>query len=368
MRILTCLWRSYYDDPVAENPNYVYFVELLRRMGHEVCFFDHVAQARWSKEAMNDAFLSLVRGGRFDVIFVETFKDEFFTEVLDQASELTVTVAFNSDDDVRWLDYSSKLYPHFRYSVTTYPHIHEHFRRTNPNLLLSPWACGHLYDGSSTVKDIQTSFVGGLGASRRETAIRLRGAIGLEVYGRGAGKLGATASQLSRIVGNRLSGRPGTKEAARRWVAGRLGIETSGLSYEAVNDVWNRTRVSWTPLDLGDEPYATKLRMAEAVGQAVGGASSPWTSRCQVKGRVFELGSTRTLMLCDRDHQLDEYYTRGVEYEDFGCEAELVEKARYYLSHEEARAKIAAAYYDRTMTEHLWQHRFEDIFRSIRGD
>jgi spore maturation protein CgeB len=56
-----------------------------------------------------------------------------------------------------------------------------------------------------------------------------------------------------------------------------------------------------------------------------------------------------------------------VEYEDYGSEGELIEKARFYLAHEEARAKIARAYYDRTMAEHLWQYRFEAIFRSIRG-
>jgi hypothetical protein len=362
------VWRSYYGDPVAVNPNYIYFVELLRGMGHDVVFYDHVEQARLSKDAMNDAFLSLVRGGRFDAVFVEMLSDEFFPEVLDQAAELAVTVAFNSDDDFRWLEYSQQWYPHFRHTVTTYRHIYEHFSPTHPNLILSPWASGGIYDGIDAPKDIDISFVGGVHAERAAAIERIKRRVPLEAYGHGTGRAGATALGLWRIAGNRLRGGHGTREALRQWVSGRMGLDTSGLSFEAVNQLWNRSRISWTPLDLGASQHETKLRMTRELGLESTDRRSPWTTKYQVKGRVFELGMTGTIMLCDRNPMIDEYYTRGVEYDDFETTDEFVEKAQFYLSHENVRARMAHAYHDRTQAEHLWQHRFEAIFRSIRGD
>lgn len=365
MRILTCLWRSYYGDPVAVNPNYVYFVDLLRNLGHDVCFFDHVAQARLSKEAMNDSFLALVRGGRFDVVFVEMLKDEFYPEVLDEASEACATVAFNSDDDFRWMEYSAKWYPHFRYSVTTYRHIYEHFRSTHPNLVLSPWACGFQYNGLDVAKDIPVSFVGGVHAERGVAVSRLRLRLPIEVYGHGTGRAAATPWALARIAGHKLRGGHGTRDAFKRWASGRLGIAADGLDFESVNALWNRSKISWTPLELGESQYESKLRMSRELGVACENSQSAWATRYQVKGRIFEMGSSGTVMLCNRNQMLDEYYTRGVEYDDFESEDEFVEKASFYLANDETRKRMARAYFDRTIAEHTWERRHAHILRAI---
>jgi spore maturation protein CgeB len=168
-------------------------------------------------------------------------------------------------------------------------------------------------------------------------------------------------------VGHKLRRGSGTRDAFRRWVAGRFDLDASGLSFEAVNGLWNRSRISWTPLDLSAPQFEAKAKMTREFGMASDDPLSPWMTRYQVKGRVFELGSSGSLMLCDRNPMIDEYYTRGLEYDDFESADEFVEKARFYLSHEEARARIARAYHDRTIAEHLWQYRFDAILESIRG-
>jgi spore maturation protein CgeB len=108
--------------------------------------------------------------------------------------------------------------------------------------------------------------------------------------------------------------------------------------------------------------------MTRELGMESEDARSPWMTKYQVKGRVFELGSSGTLMLCDRNPMIEDYYKRGVEYDDFESVDEFVEKAEYYLAHEEIRARIGRAYHDRTVAEHLWQHRFAAILRVVRGD
>lgn len=367
MRILSCLARSYYGDPVAVNPFYYYFVEIPRRMGHEVFYFDHVQQARLDKASMNDFFLCAIRGGNFDCVLVETVSDEFLPDVLDMAKTLTCTVAFNSDDDFRWLDFSSQWVGHYSYMVTTYRHIYEAVRQACPNVLLSPWASGWAYDGVAVAKDIGVSFVGGIHADRARRIAELRKQVPIESYGHGTQTSQATYGRFIKLAGKWLSekvtGRHGAGNALRNWLLERLGVVRDGIGFEEVNALWNRSKISFTPLNLSESQAAQKLNMAQRMGKGHSGSAwDAWTSPMQIKGRVFELGSTGTLLLCDRNPAIDEYYARGKEYEDFETLDECVDKIRFYLAHEDARHRIARAYYDRTKCEHTWEHRLNRLF------
>ncbi|HWW74449.1 MAG TPA: glycosyltransferase, partial [Pyrinomonadaceae bacterium] len=55
-------------------------------------------------------------------------------------------------------------------------------------------------------------------------------------------------------------------------------------------------------------------------------------------------------------------YEPGKEFVPFEDLRDCVEKAKYYLRREGERAEIAAAYHRRTRAEHLWQHRFRQLF------
>ena len=63
----------------------------------------------------------------------------------------------------------------------------------------------------------------------------------------------------------------------------------------------------------------------------------------QVKGRVMETMMTGGLLLEQRNNQTACYFSEGNDYVAFSSKEELVEKIKYYLAHEEERAKIAAA-------------------------
>jgi spore maturation protein CgeB len=85
----------------------------------------------------------------------------------------------------------------------------------------------------------------------------------------------------------------------------------------------------------------------------------------QIKGRAFEMGLSGTLMLCEHVPGLERYYEPDREFVAFTTLEECADKARYYLAHEAERARIAKAYHDRTRAEHLWQHRYRDLFSTI---
>lgn len=96
------------------------------------------------------------------------------------------------------------------------------------------------------------------------------------------------------------------------------------------------------------------------------GGFSPWRTPFQIKSRVFEMGTTGTIcMLCERNPSLDEFYERGKEYDDSESLDECAEKAKYYLTHELSRPRIASAHRERTLREHLWPRRFASLFAQM---
>ena len=66
-----------------------------------------------------------------------------------------------------------------------------------------------------------------------------------------------------------------------------------------------------------------------------------------------------------RDDSLKEYYVPGQEIVFFEDADDLVEKCRYYLKHEDERRAIAEAGYRRTLVEHTYAHRFNQIFQQM---
>jgi spore maturation protein CgeB len=297
-------------------------------MGHDVHVFEFVEQALYNKDGMNDFFLSAVRRIGYDLVFIETSQDEFYPEVLDEARRYAVLLAWNSDDDWRWETYSSKWVAHYTYMVTTYRHVYEANRASHPNLLLSQWACTGLFDGTRVSKDIPISFVGSIYPERADLINAVRSRLRLRVFSR-------------TPVPPRSWLEKGMRRLARALYGSPIKAEVSLLSYEEVNDIWNRSLLSLTP-----------LRASRG-------------GHLQIKGRVFEMALSGTVMLCDKNPDLYEFYEPEKEFVEFESVEDCCERARYLLAHETQRRQIAEAYRRRTLNEHMWIHRYQTIFDVI---
>ena len=327
MRILVCIPYHYYNS-LTITLSYYYTAMVLRKMGHQVHVFEFIEQAQDNKDGMNDFFLSAIKNIGYDLVFIETAQDEFYAEVLDEAKRYTITVAWNSDDDWRWEDYSSKWCRHYTYMVTTYRHVYEANKQSHPNLLLSQWACTGVFDGMATPKDIDFSFVGKIYGDRNQRLLQIRKRVPITVFGKGT-------LQSRSIIWK-----------ARRRLAGMLmgscwQAPDRTLHYPEVNDIWNRSKVSFTPL------------------------RASRSGRLQIKGRVFEMGLSGTVMLCDRNPALYEFYEPDREFVEFDSIEDCVQKAKYLISHDQERLRIAEAYYRRTKAQHLWIHRYHELFKAI---
>ncbi len=258
------------------------------------------------------------------VLYHTAGQDWMLPEAIREAGRWTATVAWNHDDDWQWESYTSKLYPYFTFMVTTYPQIYEKYREQYPNLRLSQWGCYERFADFGRPKDLPFTFVGQVYGARNHQCRYLRRHAGLRALGKG-----------SRLV------RLGLPEFRGVWRLPWLyGEELHG--FREVNDIWNRSRISFTPLGASPDPQLL-----------------------QIKARVFEMGMSGTLMLCPRAPNLERYYEPGKEFVPFDDLDDCVAKAKFYLKHERERAGIARAYHDRTQAEHLWQHRFTKLFQDI---
>ena len=121
-----------------------------------------------------------------------------------------------------------------------------------------------------------------------------------------------------------------------------LPATNRALAFPEVHSLWNRSKISYTPLGASSDP-----------------------TLLQIKGRVFQMGLSGTMMLAQRSAALDPFYEEGKEYIAFDSLEDCVDKARHFLNREDLRCRIAAAYARRTRQEHLWSHRFAQIFRDV---
>jgi len=324
MRILSVVRKGYYGSQVAVEPMYLYFTVPLQAMGHEVETFDHYeVHRKYGKASCTGRLVEKIRSGKFDLVLYQTPPVELIeTTELAELSKRVCIAAWNSDDDWQW-EIIRPFISYFTFMITTYPHIYEQNCQLYSNLLLSQWGCFDLYADFDRNKDIDFSFAGAIYGVRNPACRFLRRKAGLKCFGRGA-----------RLVS---LGLPYLRGMFRfPWLTG------SPIDFKEINDIWNRTRVSYTPM-----------------------AGGPQGKVLSLKSRTFDMGLSGTLMLCEHSPNLEHYYEPGQECITFESLEDCAEKARWYLAHETERAQIAINYRNRTLKEHLWKHRFLDLFKQM---
>ena len=83
--------------------------------------------------------------------------------------------------------------------------------------------------------------------------------------------------------------------------------------------------------------------------------------------RHFEITACGGFMLTYPTPELPSFFEIGKECEVFYSEADLLEKIAFYLAHPEKRHEIAAAGQRRTLSEHLYSHRFTRLVELLRN-
>lgn len=330
MKILSCCTKGYFGRGGAIDPTHVAFTDGLRAMGHEVDHFDHyVSKRKIGTPRTGELFLEKVRRGHYDAIIYHTiFQDPAGIEPsVREAGRYAPTIAWNSDDEWKWEQKSSRMAPFFTFMFTTSPLVYEQNRVRFPNLRLSQWACLDGYGDFHRPKDLDFTFAGHVFGERIEATRTLARRAGLRAFGHMSG----------RVTQPELLYWPWIRKVTFRFPA----IYGRSLRFEELHEIWNRSRISYTPM--------------ECIGADI----------LQIKARTFEQALSGTLMICRQSPYLERYYEPGKEFVPFDDLDDCVDKVKFYLAHESERARIAKAYHDRTRAEHMWTHRFQKMFDEI---
>ena len=85
----------------------------------------------------------------------------------------------------------------------------------------------------------------------------------------------------------------------------------------------------------------------------------------QVRLRDFEVPMSGGFYMLEYVDEIEDFFVPGEEIVCFSGEEDLVEKARYYLDHDDERETIRAAGHRRARRDHTWQKRLSNAFAEM---
>lgn len=88
----------------------------------------------------------------------------------------------------------------------------------------------------------------------------------------------------------------------------------------------------------------------------------------QTKGRVFEVMACQSMLLEYKNPATASLFEPGVDYVEFEQPNDLVDKAYYYLEHDEERKKIAESGYNKYLQKYTGKIYWDTIFDKIKKD
>jgi spore maturation protein CgeB len=158
---------------------------------------------------------------------------------------------------------------------------------------------------------------------------------------------------------NRTQHRSGNALLER--AAARAPIEFWGYgadSWQAASPIRRRYRGEAWGIEMFRVLYESKVALNRHIGVA---------ERYANNMRLYEATGVGTLLLTDEKENLGELFQPGREIVAYDGEDELVERIGYYLEHDEERRAIARAGQERTLRDHTYLRRMEDLL-AILGE
>lgn len=301
------------------------------------------------KNLWNSRLLELVKREKPDLFFAFMYSDELEEKTLSEIKKLTKSVAWFADDSWRFYNYSRHYAPLFTKVVTTYSWIEELYKKQGmTNVIRSQWACNtHLFHPVNGIaKNIDVSFVGQSTPARARLIARLK-ARGINVSAAGWG-WPASSSQ---------------------------GGKNGKLSQEEMLALFERSKINLNinaPPNLFNPKTLARIFFRASRGRIVPDFHlidnlKSWRAMAvpQQKARSFELAGCAVFCLAPYADDIGKFYEEDKEMVFYRSEDDLVKKIRYYLNQDEERAKIAQAGYERTVREHTYEKRFQQLFQII---
>lgn len=353
MKILFCgLKYEYGIQQAGLSFEYQNFFEALKRIPGVDCELFAVDEKMMEvgRDALNAQLIFEVEQKKPDLLFCFLFTEEIKKETISYITNKTTTKTFNwfADDHWRFPVFSKHWAPLFTAISTTDSQAVAKYKRLGiKNVIKTQWAANNvLYFPQPKVSGTEKyniTFVGKNYGNRGDYIESLKIAdLPAEGYGGG-------------------------------WSSGRV-------TQQQMLEIFTFSKIN---LNFTETPYMTtkdrmkilaKLVVKKELGKYKFNGHHLWsnllagigTQRRQIKGRTFEVPACGGFLLTGDADNLRDYYVDGKEIVIFKNKADLAEKCKYYLAHENERLAIAKAGYERTIKEHTYEQRFVEIFKAMQ--
>jgi spore maturation protein CgeB len=335
MRVLYVAMADDYGNP-DRGPSFeeTNFRSALDGMGLDVVPFDFMRRMQAvGKQEMRRELVATAAEAKADVAFFCLFTDELDVGTIEAVGRRggCPTVNWFADDHWRFDDFSRHMAPAFTLAVTTdADSLPKYEAEGIDNVLLSQWACNRY------------------------------------AYGRVEGRLLHDVTFVGQPHGNREEIIERIEQAGHRVECWGFGWPAGKLDHDEMVRVFSQSRVNLNLSNSSDptadhKPVTLRARIGKLLGRGPKSEARP----PQIKGRNFEVPGCGGFLLTERAPHLERYFELGREVAVYDSEDELVEQVGYWLEHEDERAAVAEAGYRRVLAEHTYDHRFEEIFRTV---
>jgi spore maturation protein CgeB len=315
---------TYGDSSREHSYEYFNFYLTLKQMGYEVELFDYMEEMKaLGRDDMNQRLLERVRTWQPKLAIFSLYADQLDPAIVKQLQDFTKTYCFFHDDSWR-VDYSRYWAEQFNYFSTPDCFGQQKYRDIGmSNAIYFPFGCNEtIFHKLDIPKKFDVSFVGSWHPYREWLIEKIRKAgIDVNVFG-------------------------------YRWPNGEI-------DQNRMVEVFNESRInlnlsnsaSWDARYLISSPRAfiNRIRSKKNIEQ--------------MKARMFEVNGCGSFQLSYYVEGLTQCYEGDREIGIYNDPDDLVEKVKFYLTHEEVRESTAKAGLIRTLNEHTFTQRFKKLFK-----
>jgi len=349
-KILFVAYKYDYGKPeLGLSAGYYIFYDTLKRMNNrknKVVYFPIDEMVRkFGYTRMNQKLLEIAEREKPDICFfvlLQGFLEKETVKRITDNPEIT-TINWFTDDHWAFDRFSKHWAPFFNWVITTDLNSFSRYKNMGyGNVIRSQWAFNHfLYSCPNLPKVYDVSFVGMRHGNRGEIIKKLnQNGIKVECFGNGWPKGKVSLKEMNRIFSQ-------TKI--------NLNFSNSSvkISPRHISKVFLKRRVD--KLIKIDNPKNWINNVKSLLAK----------NKKQIKERNFAVPASGSFLLTDYIEDLKEYYKIGKEIVCFKDIKDLVYKINYYLKHDEERESIARNGYERTIRDHTYENRFNEIFKEI---
>lgn len=297
------------------------------------------------RDEMNKELLRTVDREKPDLCFFFLFGDQIDKQTVKHITDSKKTVTFNwfADDKWRFENFSKYWAPLFDWvSTDQVSSLPDYEKIGYKNVVVGGWACNHsLYKPMNLPKKYDVTFVGQPHGNRVAIVESLKKAgIKVECFGRGWPNGKVSQGQMINIFNQ-----------------SKINLNFSKCSGDFGPKYWAKVFVS--------KGSDQKMHLNSPLDWIPNFKSLFARTQNEIKGRNFEIPGCKTFLITGYAKGLENYYDLEKEMICFYDTSDLVNKIKYYLTHEKEREEIAQRAYERTMRDYTYEKKFNDIFSII---